>query len=422
VIDGSGHPELAVSYAWDPDDKLASITVVQKQKVDAKTPLFRLPVKLRFRAGAAKDDHDVDVEVTEERHTFHVHLDSEPTQAIFDPGGTLLAAVETDKSIALWTGELAGATLGLDRIHAARALGSKGGGRAEAALITALTKDAFWAVRGSAAAALGAIRTDGARDALVKALAAEQHPKARRAIAKALGEFRHDERAIAALEPVVAAGDASYYVEAEACLALGRTRAPSAPRLLREAARRDSHADVIRAHCYKGLAEARDDSAVPLLLDGTAWGKVSQGRRAAAGALATLARGRRDRDARDIRDALERLLSDADFRVQSSAIEAIATVGDPAATGALHKVIERELDGRLRRRSKEVIRDLEDARGREEETKKLRDEVDTLRGSLARLRDQVEKLEAVVTGKPAGGAKADKSKKDKDKKKAKKKR
>ena len=430
VIDGAGHPELAVGVAWDPDTKLATITVEQKQKVEGKTPLFRLPVVLRFRTAAGPhggDDVDVPVEIAEARHAFHVALPAEPTQAIFDPGGTLLASVECDKSVALWAAELAGATLGLDRIHAARALGGKGGARAEAALIAALGGDAFWAVRGAAATALGVTRTPGARDALVRAVVAEQHPKARRAIVRALGDFRGDERAIAALEPLVAGGDPSYYVEAEACLALGRTRAASAPRLLREAARRDSHADVIRAHAYKGLAEARDDAALPLLLDGSAWGKVSQGRRAAVAALAMLARGRRDRDARDAREAIERLLEDGDFRVQASAIEALAAIGDPAAVGALRKVIDRELDGRLRRRSKEVIRDLEEGRGRDEEVKKLRDEVDGLRGGLAKLRDQVEKLEAVVTGsgKPSKPSKPDKAakkaaraeKKDKSKKK-----
>ncbi len=327
IIDGSGHPELAIGWAWDPDTSLATVTVQQKQKVDARTPLFRLPAILRFRVGDA--DVDVPVEVTEERHSFHVELASEPSQAIFDPGRTLLASIDADKSLALWVGELAGATLGLDRISAARALGSKGGARAEVALIAALGNDRFWAVRAAAATALGVVRTDAARDALIRAVVAEAHPRARRAVVRALGEYRGDERVIAAIEAIVSAGDASYFVEAEACLTLGKTRAPSAPRLLREAAHRDSHSDVIRQHCYRGLAEARDDSAVPMLLEATAWGKVSQGRRAATIALAQLARGRRDRDAREIRDALERLLADADFRVQSAAIEALGGYGQP---------------------------------------------------------------------------------------------
>ncbi len=391
VIDGAGHPELGVSFAWDPDQKVASVTVRQSQKIEGRTPLFRLPAVLRFRVG----DRDVDerVEIADERHVFHVRLDGEPSQAIFDPGRTLLAHHDIDKPLSLWIGQLGHATLGIDRIVAARALADKGGTRAEEALTSALGTDPFWAVRAAAAAGLGVVRTDRARDALIAAARTEKHARARRAVVKALGDFRDDGAAIAVLEKLVGGGDPSYFVEAEACLALGRTRAPSADRLLREAARRDSYTDVIRQHAYRGLAEARDDGAIPFLVEGGAWGRPSQGRRAAAQALAQLVRGRRDREARDVREHLERSLEDRDFRVQAAAIEALAVIGDPAAVPALRKVIVRELDGRLRRRATEVIRDLEDGRGPTEELGKLRDELGQLRDVVARLRDQVERIQ-----------------------------
>jgi aminopeptidase N len=191
----------------------------------------------------------------------------------------------------------------------------------------------------------------------------------------------------------VRGGDRSYFVEAEACLALGRTRAPSAPQLLREAARREAYQDVIRQHAYRGLAEARDDGAIPYLVEASGWGKHSQGRRAALGAAANLVKGRRDRESRDVREHIERLLGDKDFRVQAAAIEGLATVGDPAAVTALRKVIARELDGRLRRRAAEVIRDLEEGRGPAEEVTRMRDEVGQLRDAVLKLRDQVERMQ-----------------------------
>jgi len=419
VIDGAGHPELHVAHAWDPDARIASVTVKQTQKIEGKTPLFRLPVTMRFRSGG-KDDRDVALEITDERHVFHVHLDEEPTQAIFDPGRTLLAAVDIDKPIALWAGELGGATLSIDRMSAAKALGDKGGPRAEEALGAALRDDGFWAVRGAAAAALGTIRTDRARDALIAALAAEPHPRARRAIAKALGDFRDDARAAAALEAVVAKGDPSYFVEAEACLALGRTRSPSAGKLLREAAKRDSYIDVIRQHAYRGLAEARDETAIPFLLEGAAWGRASQGRRAALGAAAQLAKGRRDREAREVREYIEHALEDRDFRVQAAAIEALSVIADPAAIAALRKVNVRELDGRLRRRAAEVVRDLEDGRSRDEEVVKLRDELGQLREVVIKLKDQVERMQVDRAHEKARSTvDGERKKKAKGKKKAK---
>jgi aminopeptidase N len=186
--------------------------------------------------------------------------------------------------------------------------------------------------------------------------------------------------------------------------------------VLREAASRDSYIDVIRQHAYRGLAEARDESAIPLLLEGAAWGRISQGRRAAIGAVAQLVKGRRDREARDVRERVEHALEDKDFRVQAAAIEALSVIGDPAAVAPLRKVIVRELDGRLRRRAAEVIRDLEDGRGRDEELGKLRDEVGQLRDTLVKLKDQVERLQVDRAHEKARAGGDEKPKKKKKKK------
>ena len=161
---------------------------------------------------------------------------------------------------------------------------------------------------------------------------------------------------------------------------------------------------MIRQHAYRGLAEARDDSALGLLAEGTKYGRPTQGRRAATGALAVLMRGRRDREARDVRERLELLLSDRDFRVQAAAIEALAIVGDPAAIPALRRITERELDGRLRRRGKEVIRDLGEGAPLGEDVRRLRDEVGELRALAGTLRERLELLEATQApaAKPAG--------------------
>ncbi|HEU0034776.1 MAG TPA: M1 family aminopeptidase [Kofleriaceae bacterium] len=415
VIAGAGHPELEVGFRWDPATKLATVTIEQKQKLDARTPLFRLPTRVRYRVGDR--DLDVPIEIVDAKHVFHTRLETEPSQAIFDPGKILLAGLKVDKPEPVWVEQLAAAMHGIDRGAAATALAKRGGPAAERALGTALEKDKYWAVRASAALALATIRTPSARDRLIKALAVEVHPRARRTIARSLGDFVHDAAAAAALAQVVERGDASYFVEAEAALALGRTRSPRASELLRLAAMRDSFTDVIRQHAYRGLAEARDDTALGLLVDGTRWGRITQGRRAATGALALLVRGRRDREARDVRERVELLLADKDFRVQAAAIEALAVIGDPAAIPALRRMTERELDGRLRRRGKEVIRDLGDGAPIAEDVRRLRDELGELRSLCGTLRERIEQLEA--KDQPPAAGKPDKKQGKKKKKKQK---
>ncbi|HEY4245012.1 MAG TPA: M1 family metallopeptidase [Kofleriaceae bacterium] len=391
VIDGAGHPELDVKLRWDAELRAAVVTVEQTQKVEGRTPLFRIPIVFRFRVNGT--DEDLRTELADQKHELRFFLAAEPTMGIFDPGRVVLAAAKIDKPDPWWIAELAGAALAADRIHAAAALGKRGGAAAEQALGESLTRDKFWAVRGAAASALAQLRTAGARDRLVAALGTEVSARARRGIVKALGDFVHDPIAAAALAQVVERGDASYFTEAEACLALGRTRSPRAPELLRQAAQRESFTDVIRQHAFRGLAEARDDGAIGLLAEGLRWGHVTQGRRAAVGALAQLMRGRRDREARDVRERIELLLADRDFRVQAAAIEGLGTIGDQAAVPALRRLIERELDGRLRRRAREVARDLAEGAPVGEELRRLRDEVGELRAMVSGLRERLEHLE-----------------------------
>jgi aminopeptidase N len=80
--------------------------------------------------------------------------------------------------------------------------------------------------------------------------------------------------------------------------------------------------------------------------------------------------------------------------VQAAAVESLATVGDAAAIPALRRVIDRELDGRLRRRSKEIIRDLEEGAPIGEDVRRLRDEVGELRTLVGVLRERLDELDA----------------------------
>ncbi len=402
VIDGAGHPELELELRWDAERGAMCLKLSQTQELDARTPCFRFATKLRFRVGGQTVERAI--EITEKQHVFHVELEEEPAQAIFDPGKVLLARVKLEKSESLWIAELRGAELAIDRIAAARALGKLGSRAALGALEDVLEHDAFWAVREAAALALAGQRNERVATPLVAALERDRNARARRGIVRALGELRGVMLAEQALANLVRGGDASYFVEAEACLSLGKTRSTEAGELLRAAAQRDSFTDVIRQHAYRGLAESRDESAVPFLLEGLAWGRVSQGRRAAVMALAQLMRGRRDREGRTVREELERLLTDRDFRVQSAAVEGLAVIGDAASVGVLRRMTERELDGRLVRRGREVIRDLQEGSASAEQLRRLREELEELRSTTVHLRDRLEALEGSKDDAGGGGS------------------
>jgi aminopeptidase N len=97
-------------------------------------------------------------------------------------------------------------------------------------------------------------------------------------------------------------------------------------------------------------------------------------------------------DSRRAREHLESLLDDEDPHFRSAVVDALSTLGDPKARGALRGALERELDGRVARRIREVLRDIGEAGAAER--KKLGDELENLRGELAELRGRVATVEA----------------------------
>ena len=248
---------------------------------------------------------------------------------IFDPGDVVLKSIKLEKNAALWRRQLAAARLAIDRVPAARALGQLPDPAGIAALAAALRGDDFWGVRASAARALGHTRRDDARAALVAA-ADDKHPRVRRAVAAALGEFLGDELAARTLADRLRRGDASYFVEAEAALALGRTRTAEALALLPALLDRPSYQDVIRSRAIEGLGKCGDERAFPIIRDAWRAGAPWVTRRAIVAALAELARG--TGIARAAREFIETRLVDRDFRVRGEAAVALARLGSIEAT------------------------------------------------------------------------------------------
>ena len=234
----------------------------------------------------------------------------------------------------------------------------------------------------------------------------DSNPRVRRAVAAGLGEFRGDERAQGLLASWAQAGDPSLFVEAEAALALGRTRAPQAAEILREVAGRPSYQDTIRARAFEGLGALGGESAVDVLCQSWRSGGAFHARKAAAAALAEAATG--TPQARRARGFLEEHLSDPDFRVRGEIAAALARIGDRQAVGSIERALAAELDGRARRRMRDAITALREGSGTSAQVTRLHEEMDRLRAETAKLRERLDKLEAREGSKggqgPSSGA------------------
>ncbi len=383
----AGHPDLEIDYSFDDDANLAKLSITQKQE-----SLFTLSLPVRFVVGQSVVERKLGLQSKTE--TFVIALQEKPRQVVIDPGNHFLKVVKMKKPDELWFEELAHGDAAIDRVLAARALGQAAQPTANAALAQAMQSDPFWAVRGEAALALGEIKTSAARDLLLAAVGKEKHAKARRQILRALGQFRHDSVVAEAIAEKLHGGDDSYFVEAETALTLAKTRAATAFDSLREVMARPSYLDVIASSCLSGMAELRDERGIEVALIEARYGRPHVGRRAAIAALGSLGAlfpGRK----KPVFETLLELLEDRDFRARIAAVEALRSLGDADAVGALGRASERDLDGRVRRRAREVARLLSEGAAQNAQIQSLRESLEKLETAHRETKERISKLESV---------------------------
>jgi len=396
-----GHPEFKAAYSWDAAHSAATLTLEQTQQPDGQlTSVYRVPMEVGFMT--ARGMRVFPIEVTEARQTFVFPLSGEPRFVAIDPGNRVLKTLAFEPGEAMLKAQLADDPQATGRIEAAKGLAKLASPGAIEALQAALVHEAeLDFVRAEVATALGSAKAAAARNALV-AGAAQASSKVRRAVAAALGQFPEDLEAARVLEGMLGGeGDASYYAQAAAAEALGRTRTPAAFAVLTGVLGRPAHNDVITVGALTGLAHLRDLRAVDMLLDYTAWGRHQNARRAAIDALGVLGPLADDATRLRIRERLDALLDDRWLRVQLSAIGALAALKDARAAPALREASARALDGRVRRNARLAVRTLTEGADKGAELRGLKDEVEQLQQENQRLKDRLTKLEAAGAPAPA---------------------
>jgi aminopeptidase N len=388
LVHKPGHPELEVELSWEA----GVLTCAAKQTqaaADGVPNAFEVPLVLEI-LGEDGSERRERIKLGSRTDSFAIPCASRPRHVVLDPELRVLGELTVKAPADMLRDQLAHATTARGRWLAANALGRSDDPVTIAALSGRLRDEAeFWGVRVECADALGRIRARECFDALAEATTVA-HPKVRRAVVDALGRFRTP-AAVEALKPR-ALRDESYLVEAEAARALGKTRQQSAFDVLIDVMDRPSWADVIGSGAMDGLSALRDDRALPHLYARTRYGHPQRVRRAAALAIPKLSTDRR------AREHLEELLDDGDPILRIDVVRALADLGDARSRGALRARAEVDLDPRVRRRIREVLRDLG---GERRQTEQVKEELEKLQAEQTELRARVSKLEALVP-KPSG--------------------
>ncbi|TLZ70376.1 MAG: hypothetical protein E6K10_08030 [Methanobacteriota archaeon] len=373
----AGHPEFEASWKYDDKTKLVALTVKQKQEVKDLTPLFSTPVEVEIHAnGKPRRER---IEVSRPEQTFFVESSAKPDTVLFDPDNWILKKLTFEKPKLEFLYQLKNAKTIIPRMQACEGLSKilKDDDVVEA-LQKALTSDPYFAVRRAAARALGEIRTDEAKAALMAGLK-DKDSRVRRGTYEALGRFREDDDAFQVLTKAWRE-EKMYYAAGSAAMAMGTSRHPKAFDTIVKGLDRPSHVGTITRSGLMGLAELRDPKVIEAIRPYTKAGGHPFVRLSACLALGKL--GDYLEDKRDaIRDILEPLLRDDDYRTRIGAVQGLGAMGDAKAIPEIRKVATEDSIGTLRRLARRTIKQVQDKVAerakkveQQEELDKLKDE------------------------------------------------
>jgi aminopeptidase N len=358
----AGHPNIKARVSWENQRLVVRFEQLQTHayELNFTAQVHDAHGKLHELCGTSSERH----------FTLSLALKERPKHAVVDPDLRLVGSLRLEAPADFLKHQLEHAANARGRRQAARWLAGKRDYNNADLLGRVLGKKReSWTVRAACARALG--EQAGTQSfAALKEHAATEAPKVRLAIAEACGRFHS--AASAELLSQMLKDEKSYVVRAAITRSLGRTRQSTALAKVKAQVKQDSWGHVVAAAALDAVAALKSDQEVPWLLQHTQLGHPTRVRRSATLAVARLS------DQRAVREQLEELLDDPHPHLRADVAEALALMGQPAARSALERRVSREQDGRVLRRLREVVRQLE----QNDTQRELKDKVDRLERSL----------------------------------------
>lgn len=399
-----GYPDFKVAYSWDEDGKLAKVTVTQTQASHDHQDLFDL--KIPIGCGYHQDNSTLKtftVRIHEREQSFYFPLTDKPDFISFDVGNNYLKNVVLEYPIPELKAQLEFDPHPVSRIYAAEALAKKGGLEATKALSAALEKDVFWGVRVEVAKNLAEIKLDQAFDGLVSGLQA-QNTFVRRSVIESLSQIK-THSSYKAVKRFVEDGDASYYVEAAACNAIGaiasgnlddKPNSEKVIKLLKSVLEtRAGWNEIVRSGAIAGLAEFKSsETALNVLLEYTKLGISQALRLSAIKALGKISIGQTSVNIERVLDRLTEISKETFFLTQVAVVTALGKMETPKAISILQALANQTADGRVRRYAEEEISKVEKNIGPEKSLLQMREELNQLKQQNQELKSRLENLEA----------------------------
>jgi aminopeptidase N len=407
-------PELNVSYAWEEQTKIATLTVKQTQPLTNEIGLFNFPLKVRFKVGSEMVDREI--RVKEKAEDFSFKLAEAPTVVRLDPDLTLLAKSTFQLPRKMILAQLSDKSDMLGRVLAIESLRGDSTDENVKRLKEILNNDSFVGVRMEAVSALRGIHTPTALEALI-ASTSQPDARVRQRVANAIAAF-YDDKAFAAHQKILE-NEHNPDILVEAIQALASSPEKDATQRLLGYVNTNSFHQHIAARAITALRSRHDPTAIPALIDVVKkrWDELPSS--ILASALETSATlGADDEPQRlTVREFLQSHVNDPRPLIQIAAIRALGTLRDEKAIPILETFASAAKETLTRTPAEYAINAIRSGRRAGNESQALRTEVMDLKKENRELREEMKSLGKKVDAiAKAPSATTQKSKTEKTKK------
>jgi len=399
------HPDLKVSYNWSEKNKLAKISVEQTHEVADKVMLFNFRRKIRFVIGDEIIDRQISVD--SKQHDFYFRLPNEPDIVRFDPDYSLLANIKFEKPTKMLYEQLDNHKDVIGQLLAIKSLKEKNDHKTVEKLKDILNNDPFYAVRINASSALREIHTNEAFEALADSTA-QQDARVRLQVVRNIGSFYRPETLT--LSKRTLRKEKNPAILAAAIRNLGLYQHKSTRRLLLKYLESVSFRNELASAAIEAIRTLDEPFFIEPLqrvldereMDFRSW-SFTRG-------LDTLAHiARNEDDKTGIRKFLAGYVNYPKDRIQTGAIRALGTLGDPRAIPIVETFTNDEPDDNIERAAERALKQLRQQKKLvPAEIVRLRETVDQFRKETDNLKDELDDIKKRLDAKEKPVEKKDK--------------
>jgi aminopeptidase N len=386
-----GVPQLQVSYEWEPESRIAKVSIKQTQEVNDQIVLFELPTKIRFVVNNQKIDRPITISKAGE--DFYFQLDKQPTIVRFDPDYSVLAKVNFDKSDDLIFEDLKNADDLVGRLIACRQLAERRSEESVNALAAVLDSDSFHGVRNAAAWSLAKIGTPKAQEALRQSWQKQTDARVRSVVVFQM--LKGFDPATSAAADEILRIERNPAVAAHALEAIGLYNSQEHHNKLVEYLDKPVFDDLYALAAINGIEKSGDFELMRPLQEALQKNSKSWLPHTTGNALRAIAKLTSTQDnKREVRDLIAVYLNSPRKQIQEAAIDALGDLRDPSAIALLAPLSE-STDTDIQSRAKTARKAIQNSTAAlPEEFSKLREELQKLREDTKTLQEKIDTLQS----------------------------